>query len=89
MKNMNREPLDLQVSLLLLKKIRDKCTDEILQYCLFESIHENNVIPALNYYHLRRTEQVQRLETLLQYKGLDTYIKVLENLTNTLTNILS
>lgn len=86
---MDQKLIDLSVAVMTLKSIKDKCTNEILQYCLFESVHNNKVIPALNYYYLRKLEEVQRLETLLEYKSLDTYIKVLDKLTNELISIIN
>jgi hypothetical protein len=83
------EQQDLPTTLLILKAIRDKCTDKVMQYCLFESTHENNVLPIIRHYHLQRLEEVNRLDILVQHKNLDTYIKVLEKLTNTLITIFT
>ena len=71
-----------------LKDIKTKCTDELLQYCLFESVHENKVIPVITYYKLHRLSEVDRLFTCIQSKNLNTYIQVLDKLTNQLISIL-
>lgn len=84
---MNDKTLQLSISLITLKDIRDKCEDKVLKDCLLESVHKNNIVLDLYYFCLYKLEEVDRLTSLLLAKDLNTYIVVLEQLTNKLINI--
>ena len=78
---------DLGVSIIYLRNIKTKCQDEKFQYCLFKSVHQNIVIPVINYYCLHTLDDVIRLNFLVDSNSLDTYIEVLTTLHKRLLSI--
>lgn len=82
-------PENLAAILPKLNKIQTNCKDTRIQNCLFIAIHNNEVIPILKYWNLYKLEEVQRLESLVQHKDIDLYIKVLTALTAKLTTVFT